>query len=104
MSINLIRKIIREELGRDHETIFSSDSPAGIITLDDILAKYVTIEEYDTPDGKRHLSIVCKDHLSDEIKKQIKILPVNKPFNSYNEVGPYKNNILRIVQQQINSK
>ena len=105
MSLELIRKIIREELGRNKQTKFSPDSPAGIITMAKIVADYVTIDTTsNTTDGRTNLSIVCKDHLSDEIKKQIKILPVNKPFNSYNEVGPYKNNILRIVQQQINSK
>jgi hypothetical protein len=104
LSINLIRKIIREELGRHHETIFSPDSPAGVIKIDDTVSNYVIIDiTSNTTDGRTFLSIVCKDHVNDEVKLKINILPVKRYFNSYNEACHHKDEILRIVRQQISS-
>ena len=104
MSLELIRKIIREELGRNKQTKFSPDSPAGVVTNEDIVSDYVIIDiTSNTTDGRTFLSIVCKDHIDDKIKSKINILPVKRYFNSYNEACHHKDDILRIVQQQINS-
>lgn len=104
MSLELIRKIIREELGRNKQTKFSPDSPAGVVTNEDIVSDYVIIDiTSNTTDGRTFLSIVCKDHVNNEVKSKINILPVKRYFNSYNEACHYKDDILRIVQQQINS-
>lgn len=104
MSLELIRKIIREELGRNKQTKFSPDSPAGVVTNEDIVSDYVIIDiTSNTTDGRTFLSIVCKDHVDDKIKSKINILPVKRYFNSYNEACHHKDDILRIVQQQISS-
>lgn len=104
MSLELIRKIIREELGRNKQTKFSPDSPAGIVTKENIVSDYVNVDiTSNTTDGRTFLSIICKNHLSNEEKLKLDILPVKRYFNSYNEACHYKDDILRIVQQQISS-
>ena len=104
MSLELIKRIIREELGRSKQTKFSPDSPTGVVTKDKIVSNYVDIDmTSNTDDGRTFLSIVYKDHLSDEEKLKLNILPVKRYFNSYNEARHHKDDILRIVQQQISS-
>ena len=103
MSLSLIRKIIREELGRNKHTKFSPDSPAGIVTKDKILEDYIIIDiTSNTADGRISLTIAFKEHLSNLEKKNLsKILPVKMYFNSYNEAVNHKNLILQKVQQEI---
>lgn len=104
MKIDLLRKIIREEIGRNLRTVFTPDSPAGIITKDKVVEDYVNIDiSSNFEDGRSILSITIKRHLSPEEKIKLRnILPVKMYFHSYNEAVSHKNKILLIVQQLIN--
>ncbi len=105
MNIKLLKKIIKEEIGRNLRT-YDPNNPTGTISDDKILSNYVNVNlSSDASSGRIFLNIHPRKNIENNKIKFIldKILPVNSYFEDYNEAEHNKNLILQQIKTMINN-